>query len=390
MFDSLLKLIVEIYGTGENIALHEPIFEGNEKAYLAEAIDSSFVSNIGPFVTRFEERIQDFTGSKYAIATNTGTSALHLGLLVAGVGPNDEVITQALSFVATSNAIRYCNAQPVYVDIDRKTLGMSPQSLENFLQSNTRIDDDGYCINIASKRRIRACLPVHSFGHPVQLDEIRKICDQYHLVLIEDAAEALGSLYKTRHTGTAGALGIFSFNGNKIATSGGGGSLITNDETLASRARHLATTARVKTSRFVEHDQTAYNYAMPNISAALGCAQMERLNQVLIVKRHIAGIYHEWCDKHAVEFVSEPHHSQSNYWLNTLILDSREQRDALMSYTNTRGIQTRAACRQRVGLPSAYSTCRAAASINNSSIACVAKNHETYLHHRGGGCESQW
>ncbi len=263
----VVDFIRSVYKTNSFIPLHEPRFLGNEKKYLNECIDSTFVSSVGKFVDEFENKIANYTGAKYAVATSSGTSALHISLLISGVESGDEVITQPLTFVATCNAISYCNASPVFIDVDRDTMGLSPVALESFLKANTSVKNQ-QCVNKSTGKIIKACVPMHTFGNPCRVEEIKAICDEYHICLIEDAAESLGSLYKDKHTGTYGAMGVMSFNGNKIITAGGGGCIVTDDEILAKRAKHLTTTAKVPHKWAFDHDQVGYNYRMPNINAA--------------------------------------------------------------------------------------------------------------------------
>ena len=340
MFENVVEFIQKTYGTSDLIPLHEPRFVGNEKKYLNECIDSTFVSSVGQFVDKFEERIASYTGAKYAIVTSNGTSALHTALLLAGVERGDEVITQPLTFVATGNAINYCDAQPVFVDVDKDTMGLSPSALKSFLKSNTSVKD-GKCINNQTGKVIKACVPMHTFGHPCRVDEIRDICDQNHIFLIEDAAESVGSLYKNQHTGTFGNVGIMSFNGNKIITAGGGGCIVTDDETLAIKAKHLTTTAKVPHKWNFYHDRVGYNYRMPNLNAALLVAQLENLDDFSARKRKLAHTYEIFFSNTPYSFVKEPKECKSNYWLNAIILKDKRQRDGFLEKTNFSGVMTR-------------------------------------------------
>jgi len=341
MFDETIDFLRSTFDTKEFIPLHEPRFVGNEKKYLNECIDSTFVSSVGKFVDKFEEVITAYTGAKYAIATVNGTAALHISLLLSGVEQDDEVITQPLTFIATCNAISYCNAKPVFVDVDRETMGLSPQALKAFLEENTKIDN-GQCINTTTGRTIKACVPMHTFGHPCRIDEIKEICDTYHIVLVEDAAESLSSYYKDRHTGTFGKLGAISFNGNKIITAGGGGCIITNDEELAKKAKYITTTAKVPHKWEYTHDMIGYNYRMPNLNAALLVAQLEKLNAFLENKRELAKNYQAFFSTmNDIEFITEPRDSSSNFWLNAVILKDRTQRDQFLEETNAKGVMTR-------------------------------------------------
>jgi len=343
MFDDFVRFVRKLYDTEGFIPLYEPKFIGNEKKYLIETIDSTFVSSVGKFVNEFEHKVAEYTGIKYAIATVNGTAALHISLKLSGVEQGTEVITQSLTFVATCNAIRYCGAKPVFIDVDRSTLGLSPQSLENFLEKYCELRDDGYCWNKSSGRRIVVCLPMHTFGFPVQLDEIKQICNRYNINLVEDAAESLGSLYKGHHTGGGGKLSAISFNGNKIVTTGGGGMILTNDEDLAVRAKHITTTAKVPHNWVFEHDEVGFNYRLPNLNAALGVAQMELLPTYLESKRNLAKQYQEWGDNYGLKFVQEPDNTQSNYWLNVAVTRDKEQRDAMLETTNKYNVMTRPA-----------------------------------------------
>lgn len=340
MFEQVVNFIRGIYGNMEFVPLHEPRFIGNEKKYAAECIDSTFVSSVGEYVGRFESIVADYVGAKYAVATVNGTSALHAALIVAGVRRDEEVLTPALTFVATVNAITYTGAKPVFIDSDRDTLGISPERLEEFLKTSTFQKNDG-CYNRISGCKIKACVPVHVFGHPVKIDLIKDICDRYRIILIEDAAESLGSFYKGRHTGTFGALGVISFNGNKIITTGGGGMIVTDKEALAKRAKHITTTARLPHKWAFVHDKVGYNYRMPNINAALGCAQMEGLKRFIESKRELAGKYSKFFDKLGIKFFTEPEGAKSNYWLNTIILKDMAERDSFFEYSNSKGIMTR-------------------------------------------------
>ena len=340
MFEETIQFIKEIYNTEKFLPLHEPVFFGNEKKYLNECIDSTFVSSVGKFVDEFEQMVAEFTGAKYAIATVNGTAALHVALKLAGVDENSEVITQPLTFVATCNAISYCNAQPVFVDVDKDTMGLSPNSLKLFLKTET-IQKEGGCYNKTTGKRIAAVVPMHTFGHPCRIDEISKICDEYNIVLIEDAAESLGSYYKKQHTGTFGKMGVLSFNGNKTITTGGGGMLITNDETLAKHAKHLTTTAKLAHPYEYVHDEVGYNYRLPNINAALGCAQMETLDLILKNKRQLAAQYIDFFEKQNIQFVKELEDSKVNYWLNAVVMENEEQQNLFLQESNRNNVMTR-------------------------------------------------
>jgi perosamine synthetase len=340
MFDDVVGFVRSIYGKEGVIPLHNPLFVGNEKQYLNECIDSTYVSSVGKFVDEFEEKIAEYTCSKFAIATINGTSALHISLLLSDVGIDDEVITQPLSFVAISNAIRYCGANPIFIDVDKETMGLSPHYLNLFLAEHAVIKNNK-CLNKTTGKVIKACVPMHTFGHCCRVSEIKEICDKYKVILIEDAAESLGSFYKGKHTGTYGSLGVLSFNGNKIITGGGGGCIITNDEALAKKAKHLTTTAKVPHKWEYTHDMIGYNYRMPNLNAALLTSQLENLKSFLLSKRNIAMAYKEFFKDKPYVFVEEPVDSQSNYWLNAIILKDKKERDLFLHETNSKGVMTR-------------------------------------------------
>jgi perosamine synthetase len=337
---NIIDFIRGLYQTAEFIPLHEPKFIGNEKAYVTDCIDSTFVSSVGKYVDRFEQMMAEYTGAKYAIATVNGTAALHVALKLVGVSQGDEVITQPLSFIATCNAISYCGAAPVFVDVDLDTLGMSPDSLQSFLVVNATKTSEG-CINKITGRKISAVVPMHTFGLPCRIDEIAKICEEFGIPLIEDAAESLGSYYQGKHTGTFGKLAAFSFNGNKTITTGGGGMIVTDDEVLAKRAKHITTTAKQPHPYEFVHDEIGYNYRLPNINAALGCAQMESLPQLLASKRLIASAYVEFFSASNFTFVEEPTGASSNNWLNALILKDRQARDLFLKELNAAGVMSR-------------------------------------------------
>jgi len=355
-FSEIVRFIRETFNQPEAyIPLHAPVFNGNEKKYMEECIDTTFVSSVGKFVDRFEEEMAAFTGAKKAVVCVNGTNALHLALMLAGVKPDDEVITQPITFIATANAISYCNAHPVFIDVDKDTLGLSPKSLEFWLQENVEMRDvsvnslrSALCpmpFNKLTNRRIAAVVPMHTFGHPCRIDEIAEICEKYNIQLIEDAAESLGSYYKNKHTGTSGRIGVLSFNGNKIITTGGGGMLLFNDVELANKAKHLTTQAKVPHQWEFIHDEIGYNYRMPNINAALGVAQLEQLTVFLDAKRKLAQAYSSFFSAFAsasqISFFTEPKHAKSNYWLNVVLLEDRKQRDEFLKYTNENGIMTR-------------------------------------------------
>ena len=337
---AVINFIKSTYDNNKFIPLHEPKFIGNEKKYLSECIDSTFVSSVGKFVDEFEEKIAKYTGAKYAVATTNGTLALHISLLIAGVDKDSEVITQPLTFVATCNAISYCFSKPIFIDVDRDTMGLSPSALKSFLEKNTIVVNK-QCINKKTRKIIKACVPMHSYGHPCRINEIKEICDEYCIFLIEDAAESLGSFYKNGHTGTFGNLGIISFNGNKIITSGGGGCIVTNDEVLANKAKHLTTTAKLQHKWDFNHDRVGYNYRMPNINAALLVAQLEKLDDFIINKRNLAKKYEIFFKNSNFNFFKEPKNCKSNYWLNSILLKNKIQRDEFLEESNLNGVMTR-------------------------------------------------
>ena len=341
MYKNVVDFIQELYQTKKFLPLHEPRFVGNEKKYVNETIDSTFVSSVGKYVTQFEKMVTKFSGTKYAVATSNGTSALHVGLKLVGVDESCEVITQPLTFIATANAISYCNAQPIFIDVDRDTLGLSPLKLKEFLEEFTTLDEQGNCRNKSTNKIIKACVPMHTFGHPCRIDEIVEVCESYNIAVVEDAAESFGSYYKGKLTGSFGKVGVFSFNGNKIITTGGGGMLVTDDEDLAKKAKHITTTAKVPHAYEYIHDEVGYNYRLTNLAAALGVAQMENLPLFIEKQRDLAQKYGNFFKNTAIEFIKEPKDSKSNYWLNAVILKDKAERDKFLKYTNDNGIMTR-------------------------------------------------
>ncbi len=351
IFEQIISFIKSLYPTENPVPLHAPRFSGNEKKYLIDCIDSTYVSYVGQYVSRFENAVSQYTGARYAIAVSSGTAALHVALLLAETGPGDEVITQPLTFVATANAISYCSAQPVFVDVERSTLGLDPAKLNDFLVNNTVLKSDDRCYNKITGRKIAACVPMHTFGHPVRIDQIVEICQKYHIPVLEDAAEAMGSFYKGRHTGTFGELGILSFNGNKPVTTGGGGMIMTNDEAIAVKAKHLTTTARQTHPWAFVHDQIGYNYRMSNINAAVGCAQMECFVKVLANKRDTAHKYELFLGEIGLPFITEPVHARSNYWLNTIVLKDGREQERFLAYARENGVQTRPVWTLMTNLP---------------------------------------
>lgn len=357
MNDRFVALVKSIFGDDrEVIPLHEPFFNGNEKKYLNQCIDTTYVSSVGKFVDLFEKNIAEYTGSNHAIAAVNGTAALHIALVLSGVNSTHEVITQPLTFVATANAISYTGASPVFVDVDLETMGLSSEKLEHFLLHKTiqKFNPESQKeqpFNRLTKKFITACVPMHSFGFPAKIDEIAEICKKYHIALIEDAAESLGSSYKGVHTGTKGAFGILSFNGNKILTTGGGGMILTNNSDWAKKAKHLTTTAKVPHKWAFIHDQIGYNYRLTNLSAALGVAQLEQLPKFLEAKRKLANVYASFFKNTSIIFKNEPEHATANYWLNTILLPNKAERDAFLEFTNNRGVLTRPAWNLMTDLP---------------------------------------
>lgn len=341
---AVLNALQSVLPSGDGfVSLHEPCFTGNEWIYTKECLDTGWVSSVGKFVDRFEEDLAAYTGVKRAIAVVNGTAALHICLLLAGVKATDEVLMPALTFIATANAVSYCGATPHFIDSEERTLGVDPRKLAKYLEEIAEQRLEG-CYNRLTGRRIKAIVPMHTFGHPVDLDPLRDVCQAFNITLIEDAAESLGSFYKGRHTGQWGILSALSFNGNKTITTGGGGAILTNDEELGRLAKHITTTAKIPHRWEFNHDMIGYNYRMPNINAALGCAQLEQLPSFLVAKRDLAERYCQaFTDIPGIRFVSEPANSRSNYWLNTLLLDEKcaDQRDALLKTTNDAGIMTR-------------------------------------------------
>ncbi len=350
-YKEITDFIHQLYWTEEFVPLSVPRFIGNEKKYLEECIDSTYVSSVGPFVDRFEAEIARYTGAERAVVCVNGTNALHMALLLAGVERGEEVLTQSLTFIATCNAISYLGAHPVFIDVDRETLGLSPDALEAWLERYAFLTQ-GVCRNRRTGRRIRACVPMHTFGHPARIEEIAAICQKWGLELVEDAAESIGSRFHGKHTGTFGRIGALSFNGNKTLTTGGGGMLLFNDPELGARAKHLTTQAKVPHRWEFRHDAVGYNYRMPNINAALGCAQLEQLDILIKSKREVAAAYERFfADRPDIQFVTEPEGSFSNYWLCAILLPSRKEREAFLEYSNDHGIMTRPVWELMTDLP---------------------------------------
>ncbi|MFV8407892.1 LegC family aminotransferase [Vibrio harveyi] len=337
---TIVEFVRDTYKTDEFIPLHAPTFDGNEKAYVMETIESTFVSSVGKFVDDFERKIEAYTGTAKAVATVNGTAALHAALYMADVQRGDLVITQALTFVATCNALYHMGAEPVFVDVSPVSLGLCPKAVEAFLEENAEVTDVG-CIHKKTGRRIKAVVPMHTFGHPVELDELVAVCLKWNITLVEDAAESLGSFYKGKHTGTIGDFGAVSFNGNKIITTGGGGMVLCKTQELGARTKHVTTTAKVPHPYEFFHDEPGFNYRMPNLNAALGCAQMEVIQQYLKQKRLLAEGYKNFFKGTDFNFVTEPEYAKSNYWLNAIVCPDKESREEVLACTNGSGVMTR-------------------------------------------------
>ncbi|EKO3861127.1 LegC family aminotransferase [Vibrio harveyi] len=337
---TIVEFVRDTYKTDEFIPLHAPTFDGNEKAYVMETIESTFVSSVGKFVDDFERKIEAYTGTAKAVATVNGTAALHAALYMADVQRGDLVITQALTFVATCNALYHMGAEPVFVDVSPVSLGLCPKAADAFLEENAEVTDVG-CIHKKTGRRIKAVVPMHTFGHPVELDELVAVCLKWNITLVEDAAESLGSFYKGKHTGTIGDFGAVSFNGNKIITTGGGGMVLCKTQELGARTKHVTTTAKVPHPYEFFHDEPGFNYRMPNLNAALGCAQMEVIQQYLKQKRLLAEGYKNFFKGTDFNFVTEPEYAKSNYWLNAIVCPDKESREEVLACTNGSGVMTR-------------------------------------------------
>ncbi|MEZ8943700.1 LegC family aminotransferase [Vibrio sp. 10N.247.311.12] len=337
---AVVEFVRDTYKTDEFIPLHAPTFNGNEKAYVMETIDSTFVSSVGKFVDDFERKVEAYTGTAKAVATVNGTAALHAALYMADVQRGDLVITQALTFVATCNALYHMGAEPIFVDVSPVSLGLCPKAVDVFLSEHAEITEAG-CIHRNTGKRIKAVVPMHTFGHPVELDELVAVCLKWNLVLVEDAAESLGSFYKGKHTGTIGDVSAVSFNGNKIITTGGGGMVLCKTEELGARTKHVTTTAKVPHPYEFFHDEPGFNYRMPNLNAALGCAQMEVIEQYLKQKRQLAKCYENLFSGTDFQFVTEPDYAESNYWLNAIICPDKKSREEILAGTNSAGVMTR-------------------------------------------------
>ncbi|MFY0665844.1 MAG: LegC family aminotransferase [Natronospirillum sp.] len=344
MLSQLVEFIREHYSTTEIIPLHSPVFGVEEENLVVDTIRSTFVSSVGAYVDQFETQLAQYCGAEKAVAVVNGTAALHIALRLVGVNSGDLVLTQPLSFVATANAISYCGAQPVFLDIDANTLSLSPIAVSEWLTEQAFLDDEGICRHRATRSVVRACVPMHTFGHPADLDGLANICAQWNIALVEDAAEALGSFRNGRHVGTWGAASALSFNGNKIITTGGGGAVLA-DTTAAAWIKHMTTTAKVAERQDFTHDDVGYNYRLPNLNAALGCAQMNRLPAYVQEKRRLASHYRDLMRGSTYQFIDEPLGTQSNFWLNAILAEDRQARDAMLTKTQAHGIQTRPAWR---------------------------------------------
>lgn len=355
-YTELIAFIKRLYGDSDPIPLYRAHATHLASERINACLEAGVVSSVGPAVTELESRVAEFVGARHGVAVVNGTNALQIALQLLGVQRDEEVITQALTFVATANAISYVGAQPVFVDVDRDTLGLSPDALARFLEQQVEQREDG-CYNRVTQRRIAACLPMHTFGLPARIDAIASLCADWGIPLLEDAAEALGSRYRDRHVGTSGQLGVFSFNGNKVLTTGGGGMIVTDDDALAQRARYLTTTAKVPHPYEYVHDELGYNLRMPNLNAALGCAQMDLLPQVLAAKRALAAQYAEFCAAQGLVMVQEPEGACANHWLNAILLDSPAARDDFLRCTHAAGILTRPIWRLMSDLPM-YADCQ--------------------------------
>lgn len=351
----IVKFIKDIFGNSKFIPLHEPIFSGKEKEYVADTIESTYVSSIGKYVDLFEKKLELFTKSPKAISVVNGTAGLQVALYMAGIKNDDYVITQALTFVGTCNAIFHLGANPIFVDVSSISMGLCPNALNRFLDENAIISEEG-CILKKNKKRIKAILPMHTFGHPVEIDELLKICKKWNLCLIEDAAESFGSLYKGKHTGTFGEFGVLSFNGNKTITTGGGGAVLCKSLDKGKDIKHLTTTAKINHDFEFYHDKPGFNYRLPNLNAALGCAQMEEANKKILIKREIAESYKSFFSGSEIHFFEEPSYAKSNYWLNAIICPNREYRDSFLKISNSSGVATRPIWQLMTDLPM-YKNC---------------------------------
>lgn len=348
--NNFINFVRNKYNTNDFIPLHAPVFNGNEKKYLNNTIDTTFVSSVGKYVDKFEIDLADFLKAKKSVAVVNGTSALQVALRLAGVNEGDEVITQSLTFVATINAIKYNNANPIFIDVDLDTMGLSPEHVENFLNKNGELREDG-CYNKSNGKKISACMPMHTFGFPVHINELLKICKKWKIPLVEDAAESIGSKYNNIYTGNFGLLSAISFNGNKIITTGGGGSIITNNDVLAKNAKYLTTTAKVSHPYHYIHDEIGYNFRMPNLNAALGCAQLENLSRIIKNKRELANDYNNFFLSCGIKFRNELPNTKANYWLMCIELESKKDRDLFLKESNKMNVMTRPIWKLMTKLP---------------------------------------
>lgn len=339
-YSEVISFTRDVFRTNEFIPLHAPFFGGNEKKYLADTIDTTFVSSVGAYVDRFEVMMAEISQTQKAVAVVNGTAGIQVALRLAGVKAGDEVLTQALTFVATANAIAYNFATPVFIDVDLDTMGLSPKAVENFLKEFGELREDG-CYNRSTGKRIAACVPMHTFGFPVHMDELLAICAKWNIPVVEDAAESLGSEYRGKPTGSIGKLGVFSFNGNKIVTCGGGGAIVTNDIKLGEKAKYLTTTAKIPHPYEYVHDELGYNYRMPNVNAALACAQLEQLNAFLDNKRALANEYAGFFKDAGIKFRTETEGTKANYWLMCVELENKKERDHFLKMTNDNKVMTR-------------------------------------------------
>jgi len=373
MTEQIINIIKSQFPNQDFIPLHEPRFIGNEKNYLNDCIDSTFVSSVGEYVNRFEELMVQQTGVDYAIATVNGTNALQIALLVCDVKEADEIITQSLSFIATANAIKYTGANPIFIDVDKNTLGMSSVALSDFLTNNGEVRNDGFTYNKKTGKRIKACVPMHTYGFPCEIDKIADICKEWNISLVEDAAESLGSYYKDQHTGSFGDVGIFSFNGNKTITAGGGVCIVTNNEEFAKLAKHLTTQAKIPHKWEFNHDYIGYNYRMPNLNAALACAQLEKLNDFIKSKRDLARTYNQKLSALGINFFTEPENCISNYWLNVILFNNIKERNNFLEYSNSNGVMTRPAW-NLIHTFSMFKDCQKDSLINSINLSEILVN----------------
>ena len=351
-----ISFIQDQFKTRDFIPLHAPSFGGNEKSYVLQTIDSTFVSSVGAFVDKFEDMMVSLTSTKKAIAVVNGTAGIQVALRLVGVQHGDEVITQALTFVATANSIAYNGASPIFLDVDLDTMGLSPRSVENFLNQHAELRDN-CCYNKSTGKKISACLPMHTFGFPVHFDELKMVCDAWKIPIVEDAAESLGSMYKGQPTGSLGEIGVFSFNGNKIVTSGGGGVIVTNNESLGIKGKYLTTTAKVPHAYEFYHDELGYNFRMPNLNAALACAQLEQLDSFLNNKRELASAYQSFFADSGINFRTESPNTKANYWLMCVELENQQERDLFLKVTNAKKVMTRPIWQLMYRLPM-YQNCQ--------------------------------